>query len=56
MELGKVDLQIANKLWKKYTEENNSEDEYDEWYIIDSYIRDGRLIDAIKEHIYKTNI
>jgi len=43
----KTDLLQANGMWKRHSSEDY---EYDEWFIIDSYIKDGRLINAIKEY------
>ncbi len=42
----KSELVKANTLWKKYKDGVDC----DPWYTIDSYIKDGRLIEAIKEY------
>ena len=43
----KSDFICANNLWKQYSD---TDDKYDEWFIIDSYIKDDRIIPAIKEY------
>ncbi|MBC8428223.1 MAG: hypothetical protein H8D94_01995 [Candidatus Pelagibacter sp.] len=48
----KSDFICANNLWKQYSD---TDDKYDEWYVIDSYIEDDRIISAIKEYRRKHN-